>query len=164
MVISAAGTALSITNNATISGSLTLTTSLITGVNTFLMTELQALRSANWRDAGRTLAAQSGDALFFNGTLWLASAPDTEIQHSSLSGLTTTDAGHTQFAMLAGRSGGQTLQGDTAASGNLTLDSTNHATKGFINLSSVARPTTNASFSVTWSGTDLGATSTPRAF
>ncbi|KHD87494.1 MAG: hypothetical protein OM95_14075 [Bdellovibrio sp. ArHS] len=36
----------------------------------------------------------------------------------------------TQYARLAGRSGGQTLSGGTAASENLTLDSTSHATKG----------------------------------
>jgi hypothetical protein len=38
----------------------------------------------------------------------------------------------TAFAILAGQSGGQTLNGDTAASGNLTLSSTAHATKGKI--------------------------------
>lgn len=34
------------------------------------------------------------------------------------------------YALLAGRSGGQTLKGDTASGGNLTLMSTSHATKG----------------------------------
>ncbi|MGZ3780900.1 MAG: tail fiber domain-containing protein, partial [Pseudobdellovibrionaceae bacterium] len=38
----------------------------------------------------------------------------------------------TQYALLAGRSGGQTLYGGSAASNNLTLDSTSHATKGNI--------------------------------
>lgn len=37
-----------------------------------------------------------------------------------------------QYAALAGRAGGQTLEGDTASSGNLTLKSTHHATKGSI--------------------------------
>jgi hypothetical protein len=36
------------------------------------------------------------------------------------------------FAILAGQTGGQTLNGDTAAGGNLTLSSTAHATKGKI--------------------------------
>ncbi|MGZ3770757.1 MAG: tail fiber domain-containing protein [Bdellovibrio sp.] len=36
----------------------------------------------------------------------------------------------TQYALLAGRSGGQTINGGTAASNNLTLDSTSNATKG----------------------------------
>ncbi len=37
-----------------------------------------------------------------------------------------------QYAHLAGQAGGQTLQGGTAASENLTLSSTAHATKGSI--------------------------------
>ena len=41
---------------------------------------------------------------------------------------------HTQYALLAGRSGGQTLIGDTASGGNLVLNSTAHATKGKIYL------------------------------
>ncbi|HEY7416786.1 MAG TPA: hypothetical protein VH593_16490, partial [Ktedonobacteraceae bacterium] len=36
----------------------------------------------------------------------------------------------TQYVLLAGRSGGQTVKGDTASGGSLTLMSTNHATKG----------------------------------
>lgn len=38
----------------------------------------------------------------------------------------------TQYARLSGRSGGQSLSGGTAASENLTLDSTAHATKGYV--------------------------------
>lgn len=38
----------------------------------------------------------------------------------------------TQYALLAGRSGGQTLKGGTAASENLTLESTSNATKGYV--------------------------------
>lgn len=38
--------------------------------------------------------------------------------------------GLTGYAKLVGRSGGQTLRGDTAASGDLVLTSTSHATKG----------------------------------
>ncbi len=55
--------------------------------------------------------------------------------------LTTTGAGvpqwstvasdtFTQYALLAGRAGGQSLGGGTAASENITIDSTTHATKG----------------------------------
>ncbi len=54
--------------------------------------------------------------------------------HSSLTGLTNDD--HTQYALLAGRAGGQTLTGGTAASETLTLNSTAHATKGKIVFSS----------------------------
>lgn len=38
----------------------------------------------------------------------------------------------TQYALLAGRAGGQSLTGGTVASENLTLDSTAHATKGYV--------------------------------
>jgi len=48
----------------------------------------------------------------------------------ALTGLTDDD--HTQYALLAGRAAGQTLNGGTAASENLTLKSTAHATKGAI--------------------------------
>lgn len=48
----------------------------------------------------------------------------------ALTGLTDDD--HTQYVLLAGRSGGQTIVGDTASGGNLTLKSTSHATKGKI--------------------------------
>ena len=58
-------------------------------------------------------------------------SPITVQDHGSLSGLTGTDP-HTQYALLAGRSGGQTLVGDTASGGDLTLQSTAHATRGNI--------------------------------
>lgn len=50
--------------------------------------------------------------------------------HGSLAGLGDDD--HTQYALLAGRTLGQTLKGGTAAGENLNLQSTNHATKGQI--------------------------------
>lgn len=48
--------------------------------------------------------------------------------HGTLSGLSDDD--HTQYALLLGRSGGQTLIGGTASGNNLTLQSTSNATKG----------------------------------
>lgn len=67
------------------------------------------------------------------GVLSIATASDlpTGIDHHTLTNFTANDD-HTQYALLAGRSGGQTLKGGTAASENLTLNSTAHATKGFI--------------------------------
>lgn len=53
------------------------------------------------------------------------------IDHNELSNLTTGDV-HEQYALLGGRAGGQTLNGDTAAGGNLSLVSTVHPTKGKI--------------------------------
>jgi hypothetical protein len=90
-----------------------------------------------------------GDWIMYNGTVWqLAHAgADAVISvngltgavtftHSDLSNLSADD--HTQYAKLAGRSGGQTLKGGTAASDALTLNSTSNATKGKINFGSVA--------------------------
>lgn len=54
----------------------------------------------------------------------------SDFDHGGLAGLSDDD--HTQYALLNGRSGGQTLIGDTASGGNLTLQSTSHATKGKI--------------------------------
>jgi len=111
-----------------------LSNSIQDGTDTFLVSELMDLRSANYRDFARTQPAQAGDALFYDAVngVWLASNPDSEIAHSELSGLTVGDAGHTQFALLAGRSGGQNLIGGVSASENLTLSSTSNATKGSI--------------------------------
>lgn len=100
----------------------------------------------SFRDA--LSGASAGDALFYDGSKWVASNPDTEIAHSELAGLTTADAGHTQFAMLAGRSGGQTLIGGTGASENLTLQSTSNGTRGQVRLSDDLAPATTGGASL----------------
>lgn len=123
--------------------------SISDGTNAITMATLMSLRDIN-------VGVSAGMSLFYDGSKWVASVPDTEITHNTLTGLTSGDAGHTQFALLAGRAGGQTLNGGTAASENLTLDSTAHATKGSIFASSNIKPTTDASYSGGWSGTDLG--------
>ena len=58
---------------------------------------------------------------------WLA---QTYVDHGSVSGLADDD--HSQYALLAGRAGGQTLRGGTASGNDLTLQSTSHGTKGHI--------------------------------
>lgn len=154
----AVGTGITVTNDVTIGNNLTVGNALLTGAMTFTMLELMSLRNVVYRDSGRTQAAQTGDSLFYDagsGT-WLASAPDTEILHSALSGLTTGDAGHTQFVMLAGRAGGQTIQGGTAASENLILESTANASKGLIRIKDVLVPFNTAAFSSGWNGNDIG--------
>ncbi|MDG0816203.1 tail fiber domain-containing protein [Bdellovibrio svalbardensis] len=73
--------------------------------------------SANNVVGGLTSANDS--VLLTNGTgapAWVAKTSDT----------------FTQYALLAGRSGGQALNGGTAAGNSLTLDSTSNATKGNI--------------------------------
>lgn len=55
--------------------------------------------------------------------------------HGDLTGLTGTDH-HTQYALLAGRNGGQTLLGGTGSGDDLILNSTSHGTKGYVLLNS----------------------------
>lgn len=51
---------------------------------------------------------------------------------------------HTQYALLAGRAGGQSLLGGTAASEALTLQSTAHATRGTVDMVDMLRVQTAA--------------------
>lgn len=131
------------------------------GTLTFALPDLMSLRSTVYRDLARTIPAVTGDTLFYDSVnnIWLANHPDTEILHSEISGLTTTDAGHTQFAMLGGRAGGQAVQGGTAASEHLVLESTAHATKGLVKTKDTFVPNTDASYSGGWLGADLGGSS-----
>ncbi|MCR4274730.1 MAG: right-handed parallel beta-helix repeat-containing protein [Candidatus Campbellbacteria bacterium] len=65
--------------------------------------------------------ASLGNLIQWNGSAWVATATSTlNVLHSSLAGLLTDD--HTQYALLAGRSGGQTLVGGTSGSATLVLD------------------------------------------
>lgn len=70
-----------------------------------------------------TLATQSGT---FSGT-----SSGTNTGDQDLSSYATT-ASLSSYALLAGRAGGQTLYGDTTSGGNLTLQSTAHATGGVV--------------------------------
>ncbi len=56
------------------------------------------------------------------------STPSIVSDHGEMSGLGDDD--HTQYALLAGRSGGQTIIGGTVAGDDLTLQSTSDGTKG----------------------------------
>lgn len=81
--------------------------------------------------AGQMLLATAGTTAAFvamsNHATLAGSGAITVTNHSQIVG--TSDL-HTEYFKLAGRSGGQTAQGDTALGGNLTLMSTAHATKG----------------------------------
>lgn len=130
--------------------------SLGDGANTVGIGTLLSFRHAFFRDIAQTLPAQNGDVLFFDFTnnVWLASAPDTEIDHGALAGLTDDD--HLQYLLLAGRTGGQSIIGGTDAGNDLTLESTSHLTKGNVLTKDNFLPFTNASYSGSWSGIDLG--------
>jgi len=102
------------------------------GTTEITQATLQSLRDIN-------VSVASGMSLFYNGTKWVSSVPDTEVDHGTVSGLGDDD--HTQYALLAGRSGGQEITGGTASGNSLTLESTTHAAKGTILFSSVPAPT-----------------------
>jgi hypothetical protein len=58
--------------------------------------------------------------------------------------------------MLAGRAGGQSIIGGTGAGENINLESTSNATKGFVQVKDTVRPFTDAVYTTSWAGTDLG--------
>lgn len=114
------------------------------GTNTMTAANLVTLRNIN-------VGVAAGMSLFYDGSKWVASAPDTEISHHTISDLTTFDD-HTQYALLAGRSGGQTLVGGTLATQSLSLSSTANATKGFIVTDSVLKANGNGTLDLGVSG------------
>jgi len=63
------------------------------------------------------------------GTVTIAATGGSS-DHGALTGLADDD--HTQYALLAGRSGGQIITGGTASGDDITLRSTTNATKGDI--------------------------------
>jgi hypothetical protein len=77
-------------------------------------------------------------------TITTASQPF--IDHNSLLGLTVGDV-HTQYLLLAGRNGGQTIIGGTGSGDTLVLRSTSNGTKGRVSIvetTSTTNPTTGA--------------------
>ena len=70
--------------------------------------------------------------------------------HGGLTGLLNDD--HTQYALLAGRSGGQILTGGTTASNNLTLRSTTDTTKGSIIIDETTSSTSSSTGALVLSG------------
>jgi hypothetical protein len=89
--------------------------------------------ASNAPTAGQVLTATNSTTVGWQ-------TPSTGVSsHSGLTGLGADD--HTQYALLAGRSGGQTLIGGTASGNNLTLSSTSNATKGFVQTADPVRIT-----------------------
>lgn len=66
------------------------------------------------------------------GQLRLLGEPPGSDDHALLSNLAFAAAAHTGFVASAGLAGGQTIIGGTAASENLSLQSTAHATRGVV--------------------------------
>jgi len=119
------------------------------GTNNVAIATLLAFRDA-------LVGVADGHTLFYDNASgkFLPSIPDTEVDHGSVSGLGDDD--HTQYLLLAGRSGGQEVIGGTDANDGLTLESTSNATKGSIRTKDNLTPFDNAIFTTGWSGQDLG--------
>jgi len=83
---------------------------------------------------GGTRLARIYDVTDFRASGSSVGSSYVPVYHGSLDGLANDD--HPQYALLAGRTGGQSLNGGVDASDNLTLDSTSNATKGLINVNS----------------------------
>ncbi|OGD12923.1 MAG: hypothetical protein A2W20_00155 [Candidatus Aminicenantes bacterium RBG_16_66_30] len=66
------------------------------------------------------------------GQLRLLGEPAGSDDHATLANLAFPQAGHTGFVAAAGLAGGQTIIGGTAASENLSLQSTAHAARGYV--------------------------------
>lgn len=115
-------------------GDLFLSNSISDGTDAITTTTLLSFRSA-------LVGATAGMSLFYDGSLWLASIPDTEIDHGTISGIADDD--HLQYALLAGRSTGQIFFGGIDASDDLLLDSTAHAIKGYVRFASILVPHTD---------------------
>lgn len=81
--------------------------------------------SAGVADAGKPIILDAG------GKLDSTFVDDHDVSHHELDDLTAYDD-HSQYTLLAGRTGGQIIYGGIAASNNLTLASTNNATLGYV--------------------------------
>lgn len=97
-----------------------------------MLTFLPARIGSHTTYLGRVVFQKSAATATFLSPFVILPTIGAITSHNSLSNLGSDD--HTQYAFLAGRSGGQTLIGGTVASNNLVLQSTSDATRGYINL------------------------------
>ncbi len=103
-------------------------------------TSVQTLTNKTINSASNTITLTTGDVTsgtFADARISQSSVTQHQgaIDHGSIAGLGDDD--HSQYALLAGRATGQTLIGGTAASNNLTLQSTSNVTKGKIILDDI---------------------------
>lgn len=85
--------------------------------------------------AVRGLFSSTTDDITYNSTTGAFTFNPGNVSHSELANLLADD--HTQYALLAGRVGGQQLTGGTGSGDKLTLRSTSNATKGTVEIQDV---------------------------
>lgn len=107
-------------------------------INDYLITSTTAGRAKS-ATSGRVIGKAVTTNASGNGTvsaiILSGAAVGSVTDHATLNNLASGDD-HTQYALLAGRSGGQALIGGTGSGDDLTLQSTAHATKGNIHFGS----------------------------
>jgi len=137
------------TNLATVSGITTIGSSTAATISaTGVLTVANTTASTTTTTGALKVAGGAGiaGALYANsGNFTTLTAP-----HSGLSGLLNDE--HTQYTLLAGRSGGQIITGGTAASNLLTLRSTSNATKGRVHIDETTTSTSTVSGALTVAG------------
>jgi hypothetical protein len=127
--------ALVVTGGAGISGNVNVGGNLFTGgTGNFTGVVSASSGTASTSTTTGSLVVTGGAGVSGNvnvgGNLNVTGAFSASISHNSLTGLLSDD--HTQYMLLAGRTGGQILTGGTGASNILTLRSTTNATKGTV--------------------------------
>lgn len=98
-----------------------------------------------------TGALGTNEIVITDGSGNLTSTPQSSLDHGGFGGQADDD--HTQYALLAGRAGSQTLSGGSASGEDLTLNSTAHTTKGSVNLGGTTMVVDETGSTVTVNGT-----------
>jgi hypothetical protein len=96
----------------------------------FLLKNATVALTSDWDIGAHKITANQFASAIATGTAPLTIVSTTKVSNLNSDLLDGLEGA--AYANLAGQSGGQTIEGDTASGGNLTLSSTHHGTKGSI--------------------------------